>query len=47
MLVNGLFCGSTTHRFSSCPKKDNVDNKTLFWQELWELSLNQGKDERP
>ena len=29
-----LACDSTNHRFSFFPKKDNVDDNKLFWQEL-------------
>ena len=31
-----LACGSTNHRFSTCPKKDNPNAEILFWQELCE-----------
>ena len=30
-----LTCGSTIHRLASCSKNDNVEDKQLFWQELW------------
>ena len=30
-----LGCGSDNHRFASCSKKNNLDSRSLFWQELW------------
>ena len=30
-----LACSSTKHRFTSCSKKDNVEDKKLFWQKFW------------
>ena len=30
-----LGCGSDNHRFASCSKKNDLDSRSLFWQELW------------
>ena len=30
-----LACGSDIHRFASCPSRNDLKNKSLFWQELW------------
>ena len=31
-----LGCGSDNHRFVSCSKKNDLDSRSLFWQELWD-----------
>ena len=42
-----LACDSTTHRFDSCLKKNNVNEKNILTRTLGAYSLNQEKEERP
>ena len=30
-----LGCGSDNHQFASCSKENDLDSRSLFWQELW------------